>query len=396
MDETNQPCPHSTLPVPEVEKTDHENVPITKEEAKANIMVVDDTPANLRLLQGMLCEQGYNVRPCPKGKLALKAAENRPPDLILLDINMPEMNGYEVCERLKADDKLAEIPVIFISALNEMMDKVKAFGAGGVDYITKPFQFEEVQARVETHLKLRKCQVELKRHNDNLAELVREQIKETLEAKKQASDAQLATILAMSKIAEARDDDTGKHIERTQTYCRALAVKLREKPEYHDVIDESYIENMFHASPLHDIGKVAIPDAILCKPGKLSEDEFEIMKGHTSSGSQTLRTVSERYPDNTFVNMGIAIAQSHHEKWNGAGYPEGLEGEDIPLCARIMATADVYDALRSERCYKKPFPHEKSRNIILEDTGIHFDPSLGETFIEIEQEFNDIHERLMD
>jgi putative two-component system response regulator len=362
----------------------------------ASIMIVDDTPANLKLLEGMLREQGYSTRPCPRGRLALRAAESEPPDLILLDINMPEMNGYEVCEQLKANEKLADIPVIFISALNETMDKIKAFAVGGVDYVTKPFQFEEVQARVETHLELRRNRLELKRHNHNLEELVQEQVEQILRGKESLSDAQLATILAMSKIAEARDDDTGKHIERTQSYCRALAVKLRDQDGLQAVINDDFIDNLFHASPLHDIGKVAIPDAILCKPGKLTDEEFEIMKTHAAMGAETLRSVSAKYPNNAFINMGIEIAQSHHEKWSGAGYPDGLAGGDIPLSARIMAIADVYDALRSVRCYKEAFSHEKSRDIIVSDSGMHFDPTGVEAFLAIEDEFSKINERLQD
>jgi len=308
----------------------------------ADILVIDDTPANLTLLAGMLKEQGYKARLVPNGKLALQAAADDPPDLILLDIMMPEMDGYEVCRRLKEDEKLKKIPVIFISALNEPMDKVKAFSVGGLDYVAKPFHFEEVQARVDTHLKLNRLQIELERHNHHLEELVQAQVKEI-------SDSQMATIFALAKLAESRDDDTGKHLERVQVFCRTLAIRLSEVHPYNLEIDAAFIENIYCASPLHDIGKVAIQDSILLKPGKLTPEEFEIMKTHAILGAQTLEAVRTKYPKNAFIDMGIAIAACHHEKWDGSGYPKGMAGADIPVCARIMAVADVYDALRSKR-----------------------------------------------
>ena len=353
------------------------------------IMVVDDTPANLDLLGSFLGSKGFSVQLFPEPSLALSAIANEPPDLILLDINMPNMSGYEVCEQLKSRADTADIPVIFVSGLNETGDKLAAFARGGVDYITKPFHFDEVNARVGMHLKIRFMQKELQRHNESLADLVQEQVQ-------RISDAQLATILAMSKIAEARDDDTGQHIERTQSYCRALAMRLKKLPEYKTIVTKQFVDNIYHASPLHDIGKVAIPDSILLKPGKLTDDEFETMKTHAAIGAKNLRAVRNSYPNNDFVIMGIAIAQSHHEKWNGKGYPDGLAGEDIPLCARIMAIADVYDALRSKRCYKDAFSHEKSRDIIIGDSGTHFDPTLVDLFKDAEEEFDEINRTLQE
>ena len=350
-------------------------------------MVVDDTPANLKLLQEMLQAKGYRVLAFPGGKIALSAAAKSPPDLILLDINMPEMDGFEVCRRLKADKALKEIPVIFLSALTDTTDKVKAFSVGGVDYVSKPFHFEEVNARVEIHMRLHKLQVELEKHNDHLESLVKEKVREI-------SDSQLATIHALSKLAESRDDETGQHIERTQTFCRCLAEKLRANPHYADSINDTFIENIYHASPLHDIGKVGISDTILLKPDKLSAEEFEIMKTHTTIGARTLQSVRSRYPGNTFLNMGIDIARSHHEKWDGSGYPDGLAGEAIPLCSRIMAVVDVYDALRSKRPYKAAFTHEKACGIILEGAGKHFDPELLNAFTAVEPEFAEIREQM--
>ena len=236
------------------------------------ILIVDDTPANLTLLSKMLQGQGYRVVAFLRGRMALEAAAKTPPDLILLDINMPEMDGFEVCRRLKADASLKDIPVLFISALTETMDKVKAFSLGGVDYVSKPFQPEEVTARVETHLRLRRLQLELMKTNLHLEDRVKEQVREI-------SDSQLATILAMSKLAECRDDDTGRHIERTQAFCVLLAGELRKNPRYAESIGEAFVENIGRAAPLHDIGKVGIADQILLKAGKLTPEEFEIMKG---------------------------------------------------------------------------------------------------------------------
>jgi putative two-component system response regulator len=355
----------------------------------ATLMVVDDTPANLNLLRDMLKGKNYRVLTFPDGRMALNAAAKNPPDLILLDIMMPEMDGFEVCERLKADDALKEIPVLFISALTEVTDKVKAFSAGGVDYVTKPFQFEEVSARVETHLRLRKMKIELEKYNLHLEERVNEQVKDI-------SDSQLATLLAVSKMAEYRDDETGHHIERTRTFCRIIAEHLRTNPRYENSISDVYVENIFHAAPLHDIGKVGIADSILLKPGKLTFKECEIMKTHAVIGANTLQTVRDKYPKNAFVNTGIAIARSHHEKWDGSGYPDGLAGEDIPLAGRIMALADVYDALRSKRPYKPAFSHEKSCGIILEGAGQHFDPAVIEVFLTVKSEFAAIRQQMAD
>lgn len=348
--------------------------------ATATIMVVDDTPANLDLLAEMLHRQGFRVVQFPNGTLALRAASRNPPDLILLDIMMPDMSGFEVCRRLKADKVLQEIPVIFISALDDEPSKLKAFYEGGVDYVTKPFHEEEVLARVRTHLSLRRMRRELQDQNLYLQDLVRAQVREI-------SDLQLATILALSKLTEIRDYGTGRHIECTQSMCRTLALELREHPRFAGSISDAFVENIYHAAALHDIGKVGIPDSILLKSGRLTPGEFEIMKRHTVIGAMTLQSVRAQYPQNEFVNMGIAITRSHHERWDGSGYPDGLSGERIPLSARIMALADVYSALRSKRPYKEAFTHEESHQIILQGTGTHFDPVVVQAFRVLDHEF---------
>ncbi|WP_035276915.1 HD domain-containing phosphohydrolase [Desulforegula conservatrix] len=354
-----------------------------------DILAIDDTPANLQLLAGMLKDRGYRVRPVPNGKLGIQAAKKELPDLILLDINMPGMNGYEVCQHLKSDPELYPIPVIFISAMNDTLDKVKAFSVGAVDYITKPFQMEEVYARVETHLALHFFQAQLEIQNNSLQKLVKDQVREI-------TNSQLATILALSKLAEQRDDSTGKHLERVQILCRMLADRLAFLPQYRTHISECYTENIFHASPMHDIGKVAIPDSILMKPGPLTSEEFDIMKRHTVVGFETLSEVYVLYPGNAFINMGRSIARHHHERWDGKGYPDGLSGTSIPLSARIMSLVDVYDALRSERCYKPPFSHEKAVEIISEGSGTQFDPDIVKAFIDAAEEFRAVRDAMGD
>jgi putative two-component system response regulator len=351
------------------------------------VFVVDDGAINRELLTIMLTTSGFEVRPIETGEEAIGLARQQPPDVVLLDINMPDVDGYETCERLKMLPGMHNVPIIFISALSEPMDKVKAFSAGGVDYVTKPFQMQEVMARVEAHLTIHRLQVELESHNERLQDLVREQVREI-------ADSHMATIFAMSKLAESRDDDTGKHLERVQQYCRLLAEELSRRGPYVEQVRQGFIEDIQHASPLHDIGKVAIPDSILCKPGPLTDEEFAFMQTHTLRGWETLQSVAERYPSNAFLTMGIEIARSHHERWNGAGYPDKLAGEAIPLAARIMSVADVYDALTSERCYKKAMPHEQSCDIILKGRGTQFDPEIVDAFDRIKDSFAQIRREM--
>jgi putative two-component system response regulator len=355
----------------------------------ADILVVDDIPANLQLLAMMLKSKGHNVRPVTDGIMALHAAHYKKPDMILLDINMPQMNGYEVCAQLKADPLLCDIPVIFISANNEVFDKVKAFSSGGVDYITKPFQFEEVEARVDSHLKIQRLRHEIETLNSTLQNRVQSQIKEI-------SDSQIATIIALAKLTESRDTDTGNHISRIQQYCRALAEQMAESGEFGTLIDDNFIETIYQASALHDIGKVGIPDCILLKQGSLTPEEFDIMKTHTTLGAETLNAVMKSYPNNAIVRMGVEVTRSHHEHWDGSGYPDGLKGEDIPLAARIVAIPDQYDALRSKRPYKPSFDAAKTYYILTRGDGrsspAHIDPKMLAAFVDIAAQFDKIIE----
>lgn len=348
----------------------------------ARIIVVDDDPVVLEILKRMLACNGNEVITFTSAPAALKAIKIEPPDLILLDIVMPVMTGMELCEHLKQDPDLADIPVIFLSGLNATEDKINGFRAGGVDYITKPFQSEEVNARVVTHLKLSSL-----RHKLEYQKLVEKKVLEV-------SEAQQATIFTLAKLAELRDDDTGAHLERVRVYCELLAQRLGEGSPYADHICTEFIDCIQHASPLHDIGKVAIPDHILLKPGKLTAEEFAVMKTHAVIGAENMQVVFNRYADNPFIGMGIEIALYHHERWDGSGYPDGLVGKNIPLSARIMAVADCYDAIRSNRCYRKGLDHETVMGILLKESGTHFDPEIIKAFVSLEDKFNHINDTM--
>lgn len=342
---------------------------------QSRIFVIEDDSHVRALLEKMLEKPGYSVVPFSRGIDALEAAQKMIPDLILLDIAMPELDGYQVCELLKQDPDLKDIPVIFMSALNSTGNKVRGFAVGGVDFIAKPYHPEEVQARVKTHLSL-----SMLRRKLEYQQLIEKKVREV-------SEAQQATIFALAKLAEQRDDDTGAHLERVRDYCRLLARQLGAASPYADHISDDFIECIQHASPLHDIGKVAIPDCILLKPGQLTTEEFETMKSHTIIGAEYMQTVFNKYSDNPFIGMGIEIALYHHERWDGKGYPDGLVGRNIPLSARIMSVADCYDALRSNRCYRKGLGHEKAREILLEEVGTHFDPEVIKAFQALEEQF---------
>lgn len=354
---------------------------ITKKQK--NILIVDDSTEAIDVLGNALPKE-YKLQFALSGEQALLFLDSSKtlPNLILLDVMMPGMNGYEVCRHLKEDDRFKNIPVIFLSALLDAKDKVRAFQNGGVDYIEKPFEIHEVQARVDYQMRLHDLQEQLEHYNRELNHLVEMKVNEI-------SESQMATIYALVKLSEARDIDTGTHIERVAGLCRTLAKKSSEMKYYLNYIDDAYIEDLFKASPLHDIGKVGIQDKILLKPGKLTAEEFEIIKTHTTNGAKTLLEVKEKYPENKFIELGRKIALTHHEKWDGSGYPFGLKGDEIPLEGRIMALVDVYDALRSKRVYKEPYSHEVCVTMIAEDSGLHFDPKLVEVFLKFESEFNE-------
>jgi putative two-component system response regulator len=352
-----------------------------------SILIVDDAPENLRLLTAVLKRGGLVPRPVNSGRLAIEAAVADHPDIVLLDVDMPEMSGFDVCRWFKQDDRLQSIPIIFISGLQGTDDKVEAFRVGGVDYISKPFQDQEVLARIKTHLQLRLLQMEMASHAADLEQRIADQVKAV-------TASQLATIFALAKLAEARDDDTGRHIERVQSFARMLAEQMREMRLHVIQLTGAFIDNLYQTACLHDIGKVGVPDAILLKPGKLTAEEFAEIKKHSALGADTLAAVLKRHPDNQFLRMGVDVARSHHEKWDGSGYPDGLKGEAIPLSARIVALADFYDALTSNRCYRPAFGHEETCRMIREGAGTHFDPDVAAAFTAQEHRFKSIRQEM--
>ncbi|MCX7179031.1 MAG: two-component system response regulator [Proteobacteria bacterium] len=351
---------------------------------RPTVLVVDDTPQNLSLMSDLL-ESDYQVKVAPGGARALKIARsNAPPDLILLDIMMPDMDGYEVCRQLKADPLTAAIPVIFLTAKTESQDEQRGFSLGAVDYITKPISPPKVLARVKTHLTLKAAADFLR---DKNLFLEQEVARRTVEVR----DVQDVTILTMASLAETRDNETGNHILRTKFYVHELAQHLRDHPRFSAYLTDAMIELLLKSAPLHDIGKVGIPDRILLKPGKLEADEFEIMKTHTTLGRDAIESAEQRLGKNVpFLHCAKEIAYSHQEKWDGSGYPQGLAGDAIPIAARLMAVADVYDALISRRIYKPGFSHEKAVAIVVEGRGQHFDPDIVDAFVAIQEKCREI------
>jgi len=358
---------------------------------KPTILVVDDTPDNLSLMSGLLKDL-YKVKIANNGERALKVTlTGTPPDIILLDIMMPVMDGYETCRQLKANPVTKDIPVIFLTAKAEVEDEMKGFALGAVDYITKPISPPVVMARVQTHLELKWVRDYLKNQNEFLEAEVQRRTQEVVAV-------QEVTILAMASLAENRDNDTGNHIRRTQFYVKVLAEKLRHHPRFSYFLnDGNTIDLIFKSAPLHDIGKVGIPDNILLKPGRFTEEEFEIMKTHCKLGRDSIISAEKRLGfELPFLSFAKEIAYSHQEKWDGTGYPEGLSGDDIPISGRLMAVADVYDALICRRVYKEGMPHEKAVGIIVEGKGTHFDPDMVDAFVEITDEFREIAKRYED
>ena len=348
----------------------------SKPESEDKILLVDDNTTNLQLLHETLDGLGYKLLIAKNGQTALTIAHKAGPSLILLDIMMPEMDGYEVCRRLKTDENTANIPVIFITALADDEDEAKGLGLGAVDYITKPINPELVRARVHNHL-------ELKRHQDQLEKLV-------VERTRRLALTQAVTIESLATLAEYRDPETGGHIKRTQNYVKALAVHLKEHQRFQAELNDDIIELLYMSAPLHDLGKVGVRDNVLLKPGRLTDEEFEEMKKHTVYGEEALRITEQKLGEDSFLKYAKEIAYTHQEKWDGSGYPNGLQGDKIPLSGRLMALADVYDALISKRVYKPPFSHEKAVEIIIDGKGKHFDPDLVDAFLELEDTFRNI------
>ena len=350
----------------------------------ATVLVVDDTPENLTLM-GALLRDHFMVKVANNGEKALKIAmSDTPPDLVLLDIMMPGTDGYEVCRRLKATAATRDIPVIFLTARSDPDDERMGLALGAVDYITKPISPPILLARVNTHLALKATADFLR---DKSAYLEREVALRTLEVQA----IQDVTIMAMTSLAETRDNETGNHIRRIQLYVKALAERLRNHPRFEAVLNERMIELLYKSAPLHDIGKIGIPDSILLKPGKLTVEEFEVMKTHTTLGRKAIEDAERRLGMRVaFLSVSKEIAYSHQEKWDGSGYPQGLAGDQIPVSARLMAVADVYDALINKRVYKAAFSHDQTCSTIVKGKGTHFDPDMVDAFVDIAEDFRSI------
>jgi putative two-component system response regulator len=350
--------------------------------SECTVLIVDDTETNIDILLETIGDL-YDVTVAMDGPSALELVEAAQPDLILLDIMMPGMDGYEVCERLKADRKTRGIPIIFVTAMNEVENETRGLEMGAIDYITKPISPPIVLARVKNHLELKLAKEELENQNIILEQKV-------LERTRELALTQEVTIDSMAVLAEYRDPETGGHIRRTKNYIKALAIHLKNHPEYSGFFTNATIDLLYKSAPLHDIGKVGIPDHILLKPGKLTDEEFAGMKKHPVFGHDAILSSEQKLGENTFLRFAGEFAYTHQEKWDGSGYPQGLKEKEIPIAGRLMALADVYDALISKRAYKPAFSHEKAVEIITEGRGKHFDPDIVDAFLAIAEEFREI------
>lgn len=358
-------------------------------EGKPVILVVDDIPDNLAVANALLKHQ-YKVKLATSGEEALIIAKAEPPDLILLDVMMPGINGYETCAQIKADSVLKHVPVMFLTAMGEVEDEEKGFALGAVDYIIKPLTPSLLLARVKTHLTLKQVQERLEERNAYLEDEIVRRIAEV-------NQLQEVAINAMASLAETRDRETGAHIQRTANYVKELGLQLRQKAVFGDVLSLENILLMTKSAPLHDIGKMGIPETILWKPGKLTAEEFDVMKKHTTIGKRALDGAEKLLGTSvSFLRFAKEMAYSHHERWDGTGYPEGLSGENIPVSGRLMALADVYDALISRRVYKDAFSHNDAVAMIVAETGKQFDPVVITAFLALVDRFKEIAETYRD
>jgi putative two-component system response regulator len=343
------------------------------------IILVDDNPANLRIGKNVLAEK-YTVATAPSAEKMFSLLENNIPEIILLDIDMPEMNGYEAIKILKSKPETKNIPVIFLTAKTESDDELEGLSLGAIDYIIKPFNPALLLKRIEVHLLVEAQRKELQYFNENLQRMVEEKTQSILEL-------QNALLKTMAELVECRDDITGGHIERTQRGIKILLEEIEKSGFYREETKDWNVNLLLQSCQLHDVGKISIDDIILKKPGKLNEQEFDEMKKHSSFGEKIIEKIETLAKESDFLNYAKTFAASHHEKWDGSGYPRGLKGNEIPLLGRIMAIADVYDALISTRPYKKAFTHEEAVNIITEGKGTQFDPKLVELFVKNSQRF---------
>lgn len=350
---------------------------------KPKILVVDDEEQNRRLIKAMLMPLNYEIILARNGKEALEKVRDASPDVILLDIMMPEMDGFEVAKNLKGKEETKAIPIVMITALREVDDRVKALEVGADDFLVKPVERTELKARVQSLLKVKAYHDHMRDCEKKLETEVAKKTSELRQAFSKIKEVSLETIYRLSRAVEYRDIETGNHIIRVSNYAAAIARKMR--------LNDGYVESICYATPMHDIGKIGIPDHILLKPGKLEPDEWEIMKQHTIIGAQILEGSKSE-----LIKLAQDIALTHHEKWDGTGYPKGLKGQDIPLAGRITAIADVFDAQTFKRPYKEPFSLKKSFSILKDSRGSHFDPEVVDAFFGVQDEMVSIREKYKD
>jgi putative two-component system response regulator len=329
-------------------------------------LIADDDLTGCAILQEILAHEGVECDIVHDGDEALRALESKEIQLALIDWEMPGLSGPELCRRVRSEISGRYVYLILVTGRDSSSDIVEGLGAGADDYVRKPYSQEELAVRIRAGIRV---------------------------ASLETRD---VTIFAMARLAESRDPETGAHLERVRAYCRALAEEMRREQVCKDQVDAEFVQLIYQTSPLHDIGKIGIPDAILLKPDHLSDAEYQIMKSHAQIGFETLDAAARQFPTAKFLSMARDIAISHHERWDGTGYPRGLKGEAIPLCGRVVAVADVYDALSSKRVYKAALPHETARDIILKGAGTHFDPTITGIFAMIDHKFREIRERFAD
>jgi putative two-component system response regulator len=352
------------------------------ENKRQKIMLVDDNLANLVMGKNML-KDAYEVYTIPSGAKLFEIMERITPALILLDVMMPEMDGYQAIKKLKADDRWADIPVIFLTSMSDEHSELEGLSLGAIDYVHKPFSAPLLLTRIANHLLLVSQKKELKNYNDNLQEMVEKKTAQVFEL-------QNSVLATVAEMVEFRDNLTGGHVTRTQKYLQVLVDKMLEQKIYHQEVATWNLNFFIQSAQLHDVGKIAISDAILNKPGKLTAEEFEEMKKHVNFGVEAIAKIAEKTSEHAFLHHASIFAGTHHEKWDGTGYPNGLKGPEIPLEGRLMAIADVYDALISKRPYKEPMPVEQANSIIVNGRNTHFDSALIDVFLLVADKFAEI------
>jgi putative two-component system response regulator len=367
-----------------VKVKNNNNKEISMKNGRQVIFLVDDNITNLTAGKTMLKEH-YDIFSMPSGAKLFELLEKVTPDIILLDIEMPGMNGYEAIKKLKTEKKTRDIPVVFLTARTDPGSELEGLSLGAIDYITKPFSPPLLIKRIENHLLTRNQQVALEDYNANLQHMVQKRTRQVV-------DLQNSILTTVTEMVEFRDDVTGGHIERTQSYLKLLVDRLLAERIYWEEVSSWNLEFLVPSAQLHDVGKIAISDAILNKPGRLTPEEFEVMKKHAAIGEAAIEGIMERIPENDFLYHAKIFAGTHHEKWDGSGYPRGLKNSGIPLQGRLMAVADVYDALIAIRPYKQPLSPREAERIIVEGRGKHFDPVLVDLFRDLAPQFARIAE----